>query len=59
MTVKSETAVESHVGLVNLAPDIVTAVMSGKAPESVTLTQVLYGFSDNWQEQRKLLGMSG
>jgi hypothetical protein len=45
--------------LVNLAPDIVTAVMSGKAPESVTLTKVLYGFPDNWQEQRKFLGMGG
>ena len=52
----------SHVArtlsLVNLAPDIVTAVMSGKAPESVTLTKVLYGFPDNWQEQRKLLGIA-
>ena len=45
--------------LVNLAPDIVTAVMTGKAPESVTLTKVLYGFPDNWQVQRKFLGMGG
>ena len=45
--------------LVNLAPDIVTAIMTGKAPGSVTLTKVLYGFPDNWQEQRKLLGMGG
>ena len=44
--------------LVNLAPDIVTAVMSGKAPESVTPTKVLYGIPDNWQEQRKFLGMA-
>ena len=52
----------SHVArtlsLVNLAPDIVTTVMTGKAPESVTLTKVLYGFPDNWQEQRKLLGLA-
>ena len=52
----------SHVArtlsLVNLAPDIVTAVMSGKATESVTLTKVLYGFPDNWQEQRKFLGIA-
>ena len=51
----------SHVArtllLVNLAPDIITAVMSGKAPGTLTLTKVLYGFPDNWQEQRKLLGM--
>jgi len=45
--------------LVNLAPDIVTAVMSGKAPESVTLTKVLYGFPENWQEQRALFGIGG
>ncbi len=44
--------------LVNLALDIVTAIMTGKAPESVTLTKVLYGFPDNWQEQRKLLGIA-
>ena len=52
----------SHVArtlsLVNLAPDIATAVMSGKAPETLTLTKVLYGFPDNWQEQRKFLGMA-
>ena len=44
--------------LVNLAPDIVTAVMTGKAPESVTLTKVLYKLPDSWQEQRKLVGMA-
>ena len=44
--------------LVNLAPDIVTAVMTGKASESVTLTKVLYKLSDSWQEQRKLVGMA-
>ena len=52
----------SHVArilsLVNLAPDIVTAVMTGKAPESVTLTKVLYKLPDSWQEQRKLVGMA-
>ena len=44
--------------LVNLAPDIVTAVMTGKAPESVTLTKVLYKLPDSWLEQRKLVGMA-
>jgi hypothetical protein len=33
--------------------------MTDKAPESVTLTKVLYGFPDNWQEQRKFLGIGG
>ena len=52
----------SHVArtlsLVNLAPDIITAVMTGKAPETLTLTKVLYGFPENWQEQREALGMA-
>ena len=52
----------SHVArtlsLVNLAPDIVMAIMSGKAPESVTLNKILYGLPDNWQEQHEFLGMS-
>ena len=58
MTVQAEAAVERRIRLVNLAPEIVTAVISGKAPESVTLTKVLYGFPDNWQEQRKFLGIA-
>ncbi|MBE6358576.1 MAG: hypothetical protein E7057_04940 [Lentisphaerae bacterium] len=58
VTIQAEATVECSIRLVNLAPDIVTAVMSGKAPESVTLTKVLYGFPDNWQEQRKLLGIA-
>ena len=52
----------SHVArtlaLVNLAPDIITAVMNGKAPETLTLTKVLYGFPESWQEQRELFGMA-
>lgn len=52
----------SHVArtlaLVNLAPDIITAVMNGKAPEMLTLTKVLYGFPENWQEQRELFGIA-
>ena len=43
--------------LVNLAPDIVTKVMQGKAPESLSLAKVTGGFPDDWQEQRKLFQM--
>ena len=43
--------------LVNLAPDIVTKVMQGKAPESLSLAKATSGFPDNWQEQRKLFQM--
>ncbi len=39
--------------LVNLAPDIVTMVLEGKAPESLTLARATSGFPDDWQEQRK------
>ncbi len=39
--------------LVNLAPDIVTMVLEGKAPESLTLAKATSGFPDDWQEQRK------
>ena len=51
----------SHVArtlsLVNLAPDIVRLILEGKAPERLTLNKVLYGFPENWQEQRKLFGI--
>jgi len=40
---------------VNLAPDIVTKVMQGKAPESLSLAKATSGFPDDWQEQRKFL----
>ena len=43
--------------LVNLAPDIVTKVMQGKAPESLSLAKATSGFPDDWQEQRKLFQM--
>jgi len=33
--------------------------MQGKTPPEMMLTKVVYGFPDNWQEQRKLLGMGG
>ena len=42
---------------VNLAPDIVRLILEGKAPERFTLNKVLYGFPENWQEQRELFGI--
>ena len=51
----------SHVArtlsLVNLVPDIVRLILEGKAPERLTLNKVLYGFPENWQEQRELFGI--
>ena len=39
--------------LLNLAPDIITAIMTGKAPETLALTKLIYGFPESWQEQRE------
>ena len=41
--------------LVNLAPDIITAIMTGKAPETLALTKLIYGFPESWQEQREAI----
>lgn len=44
--------------LVNLVPDIITAIMTGKAPETLALTKLIYGFPESWQEQREAFGMA-
>lgn len=45
--------------LVNLAPDIVEAVMSGDAPEALTLAKInRLGIPDDWEEQRALFGFA-
>ena len=44
--------------LVNLAPDIITAIMTGKAPETLALTKLIYGFPESWQEQREAFGIA-
>ena len=41
--------VARRLSLVNLAPDIITAVMSGKAPGTLTLTKVLESLLTNLQ----------
>ena len=45
--------------LVNLAPDIIVAVMQGKTPPQMTLAKAVNNLPEEWQEQRKLFGMSG
>ena len=42
--------------LANLCPDVVKAVFEGTAPESLTLKKVMYGFPDDWEEQKRVLG---
>ena len=44
--------------LVNLAPDIIEAILSGTEPPTVTLSRLRRGFPDDWPEQRKLFGMA-
>ena len=50
-------AVARTLSLVNLCPEVVKAVFEGTAPESLTLTKVIYGFPDDWEEQRRVLGL--
>ena len=42
--------------LVNLAPDIIVAVMQGKTPPKMTLAKAVNNLPEDWQEQRELLG---
>ena len=51
-------AVARTLALVNLAPDIVTAVFSGTAPETLTVAKLVKGFPEDWREQRIEFGMA-
>ncbi len=44
--------------LVNLAPDIIEAILDGTEPSSITLSRLRKGFPDDWDEQRKFFGMA-
>ena len=50
-------AVARTLSLVNLCPEVVKAVFEGTAPESLTLKKVIYGFPDDWEEQKRVLGL--
>ena len=43
--------------LVNLGPEVVKAVFDGTAPESLTLRKVMYGFPDDWEEQKRVFDL--
>ncbi len=43
--------------LVNLAPDIIGAIVSGMEPPSLTLARLRRGIPEDWSEQRKAFGM--
>ena len=42
--------------LVNLAPDIIVAVMQGKTPPEMTLAKAVNKLPEDWQEQREMFG---
>jgi len=44
--------------LVNLAPDIIDAILDGTEPPILTLSRLRKGFPDDWDEQRKFFGMA-
>ncbi len=41
--------------LVNLSPEIIKLILSGNAPQSLSLSKLNKGFPTDWQEQKKLL----
>ena len=43
--------------LVNLAPDIIEAILNGKEPTTLTLSKLRKGFPEDWTEQRKMFGV--
>ena len=42
--------------MTQLAPDIIEAILNGRQPRSLTLSQMLRPFPDSWTEQRKHFG---
>ena len=42
--------------LINLAPDIVEAIVYGREPDGLSLARIFEGFPDDWEEQRKGMG---
>ena len=53
----TEAFVRNRLRLAFLAPDIVTAVLSGTQPEGLTLEQIIdANFPFDWRAQRRLFG---
>jgi hypothetical protein len=43
--------------LTTLAPDIVEAIINGEEPNGLSLAKLVKGFPENWEEQRKWVGV--
>jgi len=41
-----------------LAPDIVEAILNGREPEGLSMTQLLGSIPAMWEEQRRLFGFA-
>ena len=54
---RDRSAIARTLSLVNLCPEVVKAVFEGTAPESLTLRKVMYGFPDDWEAQKRVLGL--
>ena len=50
-------AVAKKLALANLCPEVIEAVFSGTAPESLNLSKLMRGFPDDWGEQKRLFGL--
>ena len=48
--------VAKYVRMTQLAPDIIEAIVKGRQPQTLTLSQMLRPFPDLWQDQRKHFG---
>ena len=46
------------VKLMNLAPDIVEAILNGEEPNGMSLARLSKPFPEEWEEQRQLFGFS-
>ena len=43
-------------GLNNLAPDIVEAIVNGAEPDGLSIAQIMKNILEDWNEQRRLFG---
>lgn len=48
--------VAKYIRIAQLAPDIIEAIMNGRQPQTLTLSQMLRPFPDLWQDQRQHFG---
>jgi len=55
---KSERYVSKLIRAALLAPDLVEALLEGRAPSELTLAQLTKDFPWDWNEQRRLFGFA-